>query len=113
MVFKVSFHVFVLQVYVQANKEAEHSEDMKHAAKDFFRQLERHESQAMSLWQQFREITVKEYQHIYKRLGIHFDVYSGESFYQVQTQEVVRELQSRCLLKISPYVKAFTCNCFD
>ncbi|XP_047244543.1 probable arginine--tRNA ligase, mitochondrial isoform X2 [Girardinichthys multiradiatus] len=93
-------HLF--EVYVQANKEAEHSEDMKHAAKDFFRQLEQHESQAMSLWQQFREITVKEYQHIYKRLGIHFDVYSGESFYQVQTQEVVRELQSRCLLKISP-----------
>ncbi|MEQ2312200.1 hypothetical protein AMECASPLE_028366 [Ameca splendens] len=93
-------HLF--EVYVQANKEAEHREDMKHAAKDFFRQLEQHESQAMSLWQQFREITVKEYQHIYKRLGIHFDVYSGESFYQVQTQEVVRELQSRCLLKISP-----------
>lgn len=56
----------VLQVYVQVNKEAEHSEDIKLAAKDFFRQLEQHENQAMSLWQQFREITVKEYQHIYK-----------------------------------------------
>ncbi|KAM4713286.1 putative arginine--tRNA ligase, mitochondrial isoform 1-T1 [Anableps anableps] len=92
-------HLF--EVYVQANKEAEHSEDVKLAAKDFFRQLERHESQAISLWQQFREITVKEYQHIYKRLGIHFDEYSGESCHQAQTQEVVQELQSRGLLKIS------------
>ncbi|KAM4529758.1 putative arginine--tRNA ligase, mitochondrial [Fundulus diaphanus] len=92
-------HLF--EVYVQANKEAEHSEDLKNAAKDFFRQLEQHESQAVSLWQQFRDITVKEYQHMYKRLGIHFDVYSGESFHQDQAQEVVRELQSQGLLKTS------------
>ncbi|XP_014912937.1 putative arginine--tRNA ligase, mitochondrial isoform X1 [Poecilia latipinna] len=92
-------HLF--EVYVQVNKEAEHSEDIKLAARDFFRQLEQHENQAMSLWQQFREITVKEYQHVYKRLGIHFDVFSGESFHQAQTQEVVRELQSRGLLKTS------------
>ncbi|XP_012736122.2 probable arginine--tRNA ligase, mitochondrial [Fundulus heteroclitus] len=92
-------HLF--EVYVQANKEAEHSEDLKQAAKDFFRQLEQHESQAVSLWQQFRDITVKEYKHMYKRLGIHFDVYSGESFHQDQAQEVVRELQSQGLLKTS------------
>ncbi|KAM4522818.1 putative arginine--tRNA ligase, mitochondrial isoform 2-T2 [Odontesthes bonariensis] len=92
-------HLF--EVYVRVNKEAEHKEDTKQAARDFFRQLEQHESQAMSLWQQFREITVREYQHIYKRLGVHFDVYSGESFHQDQAQEVVRLLQSRGLLKTS------------
>lgn len=48
------------------NKEAEHNEDMKQAARDFFRQLEQHESEAVSLWQQFREITVDEYQRVYK-----------------------------------------------
>ncbi|XP_042245427.1 probable arginine--tRNA ligase, mitochondrial [Thunnus maccoyii] len=92
-------HLF--EVYVQVNKEAEHNEDMRLAARDFFRQLEQHESQAVSLWQQFREITVDEYQHIYKRLGIHFDIYSGESFHQDQAQEVVHQLQSRGLLKTS------------
>lgn len=60
------FFSFALQVYVRVNKEAEHNEDMKQAARDFFRQLEQHESHAVSLWQQFRDITVKEYQHIYK-----------------------------------------------
>lgn len=57
---------FFLQVYVKVNKEAEHDEDMKRAARDFFRQLEQHESKAVSLWKQFREITVDEYQHVYK-----------------------------------------------
>lgn len=60
------FGVFVSQVYVQVNKEAEHNEDMKQAARDFFRQLEQRESEVVSLWQQFREITVDEYQRVYK-----------------------------------------------
>ena len=60
------FVVFVLQVYVQVNREAEHNEDLMQAARDFFRQLEQHESEALSLWQQFREITVDEYQQVYK-----------------------------------------------
>ncbi|KAM6915753.1 putative arginine--tRNA ligase, mitochondrial [Xenentodon cancila] len=92
-------HLF--EVYVQVNKEAEHNQDIKEAARDFFKRLEQRDSQAVSLWQQFREITVKEYQHVYKRLGVRFDVYSGESFHQDQAQEVVRQLQSRGLLKTS------------
>ncbi|KAK9531363.1 hypothetical protein VZT92_010792 [Zoarces viviparus] len=92
-------HLF--EVYVQVNKEAEHNEDMMQAARVFFRQLEQHESEAVSLWQQFREITVDEYQHVYKRLGVHFDVYSGESFHHHQAQEVVQQLHSRGLLKTS------------
>ncbi|XP_041660659.1 probable arginine--tRNA ligase, mitochondrial [Cheilinus undulatus] len=92
-------HLF--EVYVHVNKEAEHNENMKQAARDFFRQLEQHESEAVSLWQQFREITVDEYQQVYKRLGVHFDVYCGESFHQDRAQEVVQQLQSRGLLKIS------------
>ncbi|XP_039981951.1 probable arginine--tRNA ligase, mitochondrial [Xiphias gladius] len=92
-------HLF--EVYVRVNKEAEHNEDMKQAARDFFRQLEQHESQAVSLWQQFREITVKEYHHVYKRLGVHFDIYSGESDHQDQAQKVVEQLQSQGLMKTS------------
>uniref|UniRef100_A0A3Q3F7V4 Probable arginine--tRNA ligase, mitochondrial n=1 Tax=Labrus bergylta TaxID=56723 RepID=A0A3Q3F7V4_9LABR len=92
-------HLF--EVYVQVNKEAEHNEDMKQAARDFFRQLEQHEGEAVSLWQQFREITVVEYQRVYKRLGVHFDVYSGESFHQDRAQEEVQQLQNQGLLKTS------------
>lgn len=92
-------HLF--EVYVQVNKEAEHNEEMQQAARDFFRQLEQHESGALSLWKQFREITVDEYQRVYKRLGVHFDIYSGESFHQDRAQEMVQQLQRQGLLKTS------------
>ncbi|XP_075893714.1 putative arginine--tRNA ligase, mitochondrial [Nelusetta ayraudi] len=92
-------HLF--EVYVRVNKEADHDEVMRQAAREFFRQLEQRESKAVSLWKRFRDITVDEYRHVYKRLGVHFDVYSGESFHQDQAQEAVQQLQSHGLLKTS------------
>ncbi|XP_061609968.1 probable arginine--tRNA ligase, mitochondrial isoform X1 [Phyllopteryx taeniolatus] len=87
------------EVYVKVNKEAEHNEDTTLAARNFFRRLERHESRAVSLWQQFRNITVSEYRRVYERLGVHFDVYSGESCHQEGVREAVQQLQKRGLLK--------------
>lgn len=40
----------------------------------------------------------------FQRLGVHFDIYSGESCHQDQAQEVVEQLRSRGLLKTSEYV---------
>ncbi|XP_056150625.1 probable arginine--tRNA ligase, mitochondrial [Lampris incognitus] len=92
-------HLF--DVYVQVNREAENNEEIWTAARAFFQKLEQHEGPAMSLWKQFRDITVNEYKQVYQRLGIHFDVYSGESFHQEQAHEVVQRLQDQGLLKIT------------
>lgn len=92
-------HLF--EVYVRVNKEADQDEVMRQAAREFFRQLEQRESKAVSLWKRFRDITVDEYRHVYKRLGVHFDVYSGESFHHDQAQEVVQQLRGHGLLKTS------------
>lgn len=55
-----------LEVYVRVNKEADHNEDMKQTAREFFRRLEQRDSEAVSLWRRFRDITVEEYRHVYK-----------------------------------------------
>ncbi|XP_057209583.1 probable arginine--tRNA ligase, mitochondrial isoform X2 [Triplophysa rosa] len=90
-------HLF--EVYVQVNREAERDDSLRVAAADFFRRLEQKEHQALSLWKQLVEITVEEYKRIYERLGVHFDHFSGESFYHSQTQNVLQDLKSRGLLK--------------
>lgn len=54
------------QVYVQINREAENDEAIQEAAREFFRRLEEGDDQSLSLWKQFREITVEEYKRIYK-----------------------------------------------
>ncbi|NXK80073.1 SYRM protein, partial [Amazona guildingii] len=89
-------HLF--EVYVQINKEAD-DENVKKLAKDFFRKLEEHDEQTLSLWKQFRDFSIEEYIRIYKRLGVHFDEYSGESFYQQKSQEVLKMLEDKGLLQ--------------
>ncbi|NWR33778.1 SYRM protein, partial [Tachuris rubrigastra] len=89
-------HLF--EVYVQINKAAE-DENTKKLAKDFFRKLEEHDEQTLSLWKQFRDFSIEEYIRIYKRLGVHFDEYSGESHYREKAQEVLRMLEDKGLLQ--------------
>ncbi|NWX12443.1 SYRM protein, partial [Aegotheles bennettii] len=89
-------HLF--EVYVQINKAAE-DENTKKLAKDFFRKLEEHNEEMLSLWKQFRDFSIEEYIRIYKRLGVHFDEYSGESFYQEKSQEVLKMLEDKGLLQ--------------
>ncbi|XP_015668337.1 probable arginine--tRNA ligase, mitochondrial [Protobothrops mucrosquamatus] len=89
-------HLF--EVYVQVNKASEEDENIKTLAQDFFRKLEAHEEKALSLWQHFRDVSVEEYARVYKRLGIYFNEYSGESFYQEKSQEVLKRLDAKGLL---------------
>uniref|UniRef100_A0A8C3LV06 Probable arginine--tRNA ligase, mitochondrial n=1 Tax=Chrysolophus pictus TaxID=9089 RepID=A0A8C3LV06_CHRPC len=58
------------EVYVQINK-APADENTKKLAKDFFRKLEEHDEQALSLWKEFRDFSIKEYTRIYKVQTIH------------------------------------------
>ncbi|XP_043074653.1 probable arginine--tRNA ligase, mitochondrial isoform X2 [Puntigrus tetrazona] len=90
-------HLF--EVYVEVNREAERDESVRSAAAEFFRRLERSEDQALELWSRIRQITVDQYKHIYQRLGVDFDHYSGESCHHGQTQRVLDELRTRGLLK--------------
>ncbi|XP_063168363.1 probable arginine--tRNA ligase, mitochondrial [Candoia aspera] len=90
-------HLF--EVYVQVNKASEEDENIKTLAQDFFRKLEAQEEEAVSLWQHFRDVSIEEYARVYKRLGIYFNEYSGESFYREKSQEVLKRLDAKGLLK--------------
>ncbi|KAM0441055.1 hypothetical protein ACHAPT_000360 [Fusarium lateritium] len=58
-----------------------------HAERDvFFKKMEDKDPEAIKVWQQFRDATVKDYTDSYARLGVAFDEYSGES--QATTESV-------------------------
>ncbi|XP_033619270.1 probable arginine--tRNA ligase, mitochondrial isoform X2 [Fukomys damarensis] len=90
-------HLF--EVYVQVNKEAADDKNIAKLAHEFFQRLEMGDMQALSLWQRFRDLSIEEYSQIYKRLGIYFDEYSGESFYREKSQEVLKLLDGKGLLQ--------------
>ncbi|OCT48326.1 Arginine--tRNA ligase, cytoplasmic [Cladophialophora carrionii] len=75
----------------------EESEDEK--ARKYFRSMEEGDPEALALWQQFRDLSIKKYQKTYARLNIAFDVYSGES--QVKQETIKQVLDSLMAQKIA------------
>jgi arginyl-tRNA synthetase len=73
------------------------SEDEK--ARKYFKSMEDGDLEALALWQQFRDLSIKKYQRTYARLNIEFDVYSGES--QVKAETIKSVLESLKAQKIT------------
>lgn len=64
------------------------------AAKRFFTELEKGDPEKIKIWQYIRDASIAKYQTIYDNLGIHFDVYSGESEVRNgdESKEIVEQL---------------------
>ncbi|KAM4695512.1 putative arginine--tRNA ligase, mitochondrial isoform 2-T2 [Discoglossus pictus] len=90
-------HLF--DVYVKINSAAEEDANIKLSSQEFLRSLEAGNPQALSLWLHFRNLSIQEYAKVYERLGVHFDDYSGESFYREKSKDVLKILQSKGLLQ--------------
>ncbi|MDD5133253.1 MAG: arginine--tRNA ligase [Candidatus Nanoarchaeia archaeon] len=86
----------LLEVYVKAN-----SEEYEDEARAWFKKLELGDKEALKLWKFFRELSIKEFDKIYKILGIKFDVNSGESYYNNKMQSTIKELKTKNLLEES------------
>ncbi|XP_040284683.1 probable arginine--tRNA ligase, mitochondrial [Bufo bufo] len=92
-------HLF--DIYVKVNAAAEKDEEMKRSAQEFMKQLESGHPQALSLWTHFRSLSIEEYAKVYKRLGVQFDEFAGESFYREKSQDVLNLLRIKNILKIT------------
>ncbi len=88
----------LMEIYVRFNKEAENDESLVKEARAWFVKMEQGDEEALSIWQWFKEISMVEYQRIYKLLGVEFDSYNGESFYRDKTDSIVEKIQSAGLL---------------
>ena len=54
---------------------------MEDEARAWFRKMELGDKQALKLWKLFSKISLMEVKRIYKLMGVKFDAYTGESFY--------------------------------
>ncbi|CAG9562949.1 unnamed protein product [Danaus chrysippus] len=68
------------EVYVEANKLAQIDESVSIAAKKYFSDIE-HGKTDLDNWKKIRDITIKELENVYQRLGVKFNEYHWESDY--------------------------------
>jgi len=88
------------RIYVMFGKEAEKDPSLNDQARAAFRELENGNKEYLEIWQLFKDISLREYTQTYKRLGIDFDVWDGESLYTDKMPAIVDELREKGLLKI-------------
>lgn len=91
----------LMRLYVKFHEEAEKDDSLNDQARDWFTQMEKGNEEALSIWQWFVDISLKEYKGTYALLGMEFDHYLGESFYRDKTADVVKRLQDANLLRES------------
>lgn len=79
-----------LNLYVKFHEEAEKNKELEERAREIFKALEKGESSALLLkWLEICDLSVKEFDKIYSRLDVSFDLTLGESFYKKMAEEAV------------------------
>ena len=88
----------LLELYVKFHDEANKNPQLNQEARLAFLKLEQGYNEYVDLWKAFKEISLKEFKKMYDLLGVHFDYYDGESFYNDKMNAVIEELEEKNLL---------------
>lgn len=89
----------LLKIYIKFHEEAEKKPELETEARLWFNRLENKDKEATKLWKQFKELSLKEFNRLYKRLNIKFDSYAGEAFYNDKLNLTIKLLEQKKLLE--------------
>ncbi|XP_076449166.1 putative arginine--tRNA ligase, mitochondrial [Babylonia areolata] len=94
----------LFKVYVQINQDVEREKKRKEgntyaAGLELFSRLERGEPEVLSLWENFRQLSMEEYTKMYQRLGVNFTETQCESDYSEKTRHLVTSLHQKGWLR--------------
>jgi arginyl-tRNA synthetase len=78
-------------LYVQFHEEAEKDPKLEDKAREIFKKLEQKEPKLLKLWKEFRVLSIKGIKKTYQRLGIDFDLWFGESYFNELSKEMIKE----------------------
>ena len=91
----------LVDLYVKFHEEAEKEPALEDEGRAWFKKIEDGDGEALAIFDWFKELTLRDTKHVYELLGVTFDSYNGESFYQDKMGRVVDELQEKHLLTLS------------
>ena len=89
------------EIYKRINELCKEDESILNNCRENFKLLEQGEEYCTKLWQEFKDLSIKEFQKIYNLLGTKFDSWNGEAFYADKTDEVIKILKDKGVLKES------------
>lgn len=103
----------LVKYYVKFHKEDVEHPELDDEAREWFRKLENGDEEAHHLWSWFRDESLKAFNAIYDKLGVKFDTYNGEAFYNDKMQAVIDTLKDKGLLKESQGAQVVNLEKYD
>ncbi|EKN71048.1 arginyl-tRNA synthetase [Neobacillus bataviensis LMG 21833] len=88
----------LLALYIKFHEVAEADPSLEDQGRSWFKRLEDGDEEALSLWQWFRDESLKEFSRIYELMNVEFDSYAGEAFYNDKMDRIVKLLEEKQLL---------------
>ena len=88
----------MVALYVKFDQEAQKDESFNDLGRAWFKKIEDGDEEALSIFSWFKSVTLKDAERVYDILGVKFDSYAGESFYNDKMGRVVDELKAKNLL---------------
>ena len=85
------------RVYVQSYNRSKDEPSWLDSCKAELVKLQQGDSENRAIWERFIAISLDEFNRVYKRLEVGFDLYRGESFYNGTLAETVQLLQDKGL----------------
>ena len=89
----------MVKLYVRFNAEAKENEALNDEGRHWFKKIEDGDPEALEIFNWFKSVTLKDAERVYDLLGVKFDSYAGESFYNDKMQPIIDELRQKNLLK--------------
>ncbi|MFO7536253.1 MAG: arginine--tRNA ligase [Kiritimatiellia bacterium] len=80
------------RIYVRSYEQSKADPGWLAAAKQELVKLQNGDADNLALWKQFIALSMAEFERLYKRLGVQFDLVRGESFYRDQLAGLVERL---------------------
>lgn len=81
-------------IYKRINELCKEDENVLERCRENFKLLEQGDEYCTKFWQEFKDLSIKEFQKIYDLLGTKFDSWNGEAFYADKTDEVIEILKN-------------------
>ncbi len=88
---------YLMKLYSKVNKDKRCDEK----AREWFKKMEEGDKEALTIWRLFKELSLKELERVYERLGIEFDIYGGESLAVRDGYKIIEELKEKKIAKKS------------
>ncbi|NLM85956.1 MAG: arginine--tRNA ligase [Clostridiales bacterium] len=88
-------------LYVRFHQEEESNPALSDEGRAWFKKIEDGDPEALAIFEQFKELTLAYAQTVYAKLGVTFDSYNGEAFFNDKMGRVIEELKEKNLLKES------------